>query len=176
MYIVSTPRLEFLLISRDGDVYRFKTLNDLARDLIAAGYYSHGGVYGLSHTIVERFTTTFDAWTGQRYADGHYVVEGSDGERLSREAVAQACVEYRVAHRKRASGRGWYHRPRRSKVVTLYDRRHAEHARLDLQDLDPRYVQLVETHCRIADPYEPAPRRTPQRSWKSHRGHQYKSD
>lgn len=175
MYIVSTPRPTVRLIGRNGEVYHYRNLEDLAKSLIDGRYYTHGGVYGLHTAIVDRFSTYVDAITGQRHLDGHYVVETADGRRLPREVVAQACVDYRVAHRRRpAAGRGWRNKPRRSKVVTQFDRRHAEQARQDLAELDPRFLRIVEADCAICDPYEAAPRRTPQRSWKTHRSHQYR--
>lgn len=169
----NTPTLR--LLGRDGQAWNYTTLSHLARDLVGGGYYSRGGLYGLHTAIVERFTTSYDAWTGQRIEDGQYVVETLDGERLSRAAIAQACIDYRWAHRRktRAGGRGWYKKPRRHKRITKYDLRHAIHHRLDLVDLDPDWGCLVGPKLALDDPYEAAPRRTPQRSWKSHRAHQH---
>lgn len=176
MYNVTTHTSAYRLIGRNGDSYSYPNLDALARDLIAAGYYSHGGLYGLSGAIVERFATWQDPSTGRRYAEGAYVVEGPDGARVSREIIAEACLAERLARRRRsrASGRGWYRKPRRSKIVTQADRRHGMHARLDLAEIDPRLARIVGPDCDISDPYEASPRRTPQRSWKSHRAHQYR--
>ena len=175
MHNVSPTYETIRLLKRDGPVWRYRDLTALARDLIAGGFYTLGGVYGLNAGLVERFTTWRDPDTGRCHANGDFVVERHDGTRLSREVIAQACIAYRMATRRktRAGGRGWYKRPRRHKLVTKADRRQAIHAVLDLREFDEAWTRIVEPKCRIDDPYEARPRRKPQRSWKSHRGSQY---
>jgi hypothetical protein len=176
MYTVPQSPAAFRLIGRNGSTWEYRDLAALARVLVDGRFYTHGGVYGLHTDIVERFTTDCDPATGRRVPDGHYVVEDAVGDRVSREVIAEACVAHRLALRRksRAGGRGWYRKPRRHKIVTCFDNRHALHDRLDLAEIDPRWARLVGAKVHIDDPYEAAPRRCPQRSWKRHRATQYR--
>ncbi len=161
------------LIDRKGEVWTYTSREALARDLIAGGFYKRGG--WLTGEIVERLSTAFDE-DGRRYENGQYVVELGDGTRLNRGEIIEACVAYNWARRRRSrvANRGWFFKPRRRKVMTKADRKAAIHARMDLREFDDAWIRIVEPDCRIDDPYEARPRRTPMRSWKAHRAHQYR--